>query len=883
MGKDRKWGTTLLEESVGVSLMSVLEKFGQQANSFPDSIAVRSGAQRVAYGELNEQADRVAHALRIAGVKAETLVGVFLDRSANMLSGLLGIWKAGGAYVALDPTLPAQRLSFMLEDCDVRYLITQRALLASLPKHHAQVICVEDVLLDMPVTTSDFLNEPPSPDRLAYVIYTSGSTGKPKGVEICHGGLANVLDALANELSLSPTDIVLAMTTIAFDVSILQLFLPLIRGACTYIVAQECARDGARLIEVMRQSGATLMLGTPTLWNLLLEAGWQGDPNLQICSGGEILPLSLGRTLARMSRVVWNHYGPSEASICASTEQVRTDSKEITIGSPIANVHFHILDPNLQPVPRGNIGEIYISGIGVGRGYIKREDLNETCFLPDPAIPGGRIYKTGDLGRELPNGRFEFLGRVDEQVKIRGFRIELKEIEEAIREYNGVQAVSVQAIDISEGDRRLVAYVQSALTVETQLLKEHLRGKLPSYMIPSEYVAIDALPTTVNGKVDRAALRAIRPKAATETRTILRPRNEMEDGLRSIWEKMLQISPISMRDNFFELGGHSFLAAKMFAEIEKKLGKKIPLSMLIENPTIETLAACIREQETKQEWPGVITIQAAGKRPPLFIAHGLGGSLLLFRDLANMLGPDQPIYGLQLVPGIVDQKDKLSIPELASVYARQIKAIYPSGPYHVAGHSMGGLIAYEIVSQLSQAGEEIGLLALIDCDFRSFSSATESSTSIWEAVKVGLQRSASMIQRASGTNRNELIQRKVFYEKLKLKIALLKHFSKIDRILPNLFEDEVYVALSTEEYDPQPYYGDAVAFIAADQPRTNRNFGSGWSEIIRGRFELLRIAGNHQSIFTPPYIDLLAQELTRRLQLIDESRTQKIRSVLTGS
>lgn len=865
--------------------MSVLESFEQQATFFPGSIAVRLRGQCRTYRQLNEQSEQVANALRNAGVQTETLIGVFLDRSPEMLSGLLGIWKAGGAYLPLDPTLPSQRLAFMLEDCQIRYLLTQRSLQAILPENQAQVLFIEDILQSELPNQRWFTQEPPSSDRLAYVIYTSGSTGRPKGVEICHGGLANVVQALNTELALSSTDTVLAITTTAFDISNLEFFLPLTRGASTYIVEQECARDGARLMQVMEESDATVMLGTPTLWHLLLEAGWQGDPKLQIISGGEVLPLLLGRTLAQMSKAVWNHYGPSETTICASTEKVEADAEKITIGSPLQNVYFYVLDSTLQPVLLGDTGEIYIGGVGVGRGYIKRDDLNETCFLPDPLRPGARIYRTGDLGRELPDGRFEFAGRSDEQVKIRGFRIELKEIEEAIREYDGVHAVSVQAIEISFGDQRLVAYIQGLPAVDIARLKEFLRKRLPSYMVPSEYVEIDALPITPNGKVDRAALKAIRLEPSTASRMILQPRDEMETGLKLIWEKLLKINPISIHDNFFELGGHSFLAAKLFAEIERKLGKKVPLSMLIENPTIETLAQCIRDQESKRVWPGVITIHAEGKRPPLFVAHGLGGSLLIFRALAEKLGPDQPIYGLQMVPDMVDSKDRLSIPELASVYVSKIKAIRPSGPYHIAGHSMGGLIAYEIGSQLSQSGDEIGVLAFFDCDLHpsAIPSSPQPSVSLWETVKAGLHRSLSMFQRASGSDRNELIQRKLFYEKLRLQILMLKYFPQFGKIFPNFFGDEVYVALSTRQYNPQPYPGDAVAFIAADQPRANRNFGLGWSRVVLGSFELLKIAGTHQTIFTAPHVDLLAQELGRRLQLVNEVRAQRSRPALTGS
>lgn len=874
--------------------MSVLERFEQQATSIPDFPAVRDKENYLTYRELNERANRVAAVLRKAGVRPDMLVGLFLNRTIDLISGLLGIWKAGAAYLPLDPDFPSQRLTFMLEDCEAKYLLTEKALSSSLPEHKSQVIYLEDVLQTALPGGNSSSGEMTPPDRLAYVIYTSGSTGKPKGAAICHGGIENNACQVRQQLVLSPADVVLATATVAFDFSCLEFYPTLISGACLYIVERECARDGDRLMEVMQNSGATVVMGTPTLWNLLLETGWKGNPKLKIIAAGEALPLTLGRTLAKMTGAVWNHYGPTETTISVSAEKVEADAEIITIGSPMANIRMHILDTSRQPVPKGEPGEIYIGGICVGRGYIKRDDLNKVCFLPDPfdSAPGARIYKTGDLGRELPDGRIEYLGRKDHQVKIRGYRIELKEIEESIRKYPGVRAVSVQAVEVSSGDQRLVAFIQSGPPVETDRMKEFLRKTLPYYMVPLEYVAIKELPVNANGKVDRQALIALRPTQTDETRTILPPKNATEFALKESWERILKISPISVQDDFFELGGNSFLAARLFTEMQRKLGTKVPLSILVEHPTIESLAQCIRQQESRRKWPGVVTIRTTGDRAPLFLAHGLGGSLLIFHDLVEKLRSDRPVYGLQLSQGMAENKDQLSITKLASIYINQMKAVRPTGPYHLAGHSLGAILAYEVAAQLAQSGEEVGLLALFDWDlYAPFASAplpmitsmSSGTQQFKDSIAFSFHRLVTWLPRLLSAGRRERIYRKYLYEKIRVQYFLLKHFPTFGRLFPSQFGEDLYVAVSTEHYRPKPFPGDALVFMAADQLRPVQDFGSGWKQVVRGNCEILRVPGTHQTIFKSPNVEFLAQELTQRLQAFDRAQTERESPAMTGS
>ena len=494
-----------------------------------------------------------------------------------------------------------------------------------------------------------------SGDSVAYVIYTSGSTGKPKGVSITHGALANTIRGVGGDLALRADDVVLAWSTIAFDVAGLEIFLPLAFGASLYLVETDPVNDGGSRVAQIRSSAATVLFATPTMFRLLLEEGWQGDARMQLIAGGEVLPLSLARTLARLCRVLWNQYGPSETAICATRARIGLDAAKITIGYPLPNVSIHLLDTHLQPVPQGEEGEIYIGGAGVGLGYLNRPDLNQACFLPDPLADGAhtRIYKSGDRAVQLKDGRFDFLGRVDGQVKIRGFRIELGEIESVLGECEGVQAAVVRAIELEDGDRRLVAFVIGEGPSRVSQWKESLSRRLPAYMVPAEFVAVPYFPTTPGGKVDGQALDAMRLHVATSPPA---PEPSTGDGvearLKAIWKKLLKVETIGIHDNFFSLGGHSLLAARMLGQIERWFGYKVPHSVLVENTTIHGLATCLR-QCSAERWPTLVTLQAGTNLPPLFIAHGIRGSLLSFVELAAQLGPEQPVYGLQL-PASID-------------------------------------------------------------------------------------------------------------------------------------------------------------------------------------------------------------------------------------
>jgi amino acid adenylation domain-containing protein len=847
--------------------------FESRVQERPEATAVSFAGRRVTYAGLNESATRIASLLRKAGVRSESLVAIYLDRSPNLIAGLLGVWKAGGAYLPIDPTNPRQRVASTLEDSGAAVVLTEKKLIHSLPATEATLLCVEDLPAEETDNSEDRLSSLPAVPalsaQLAYVIYTSGSTGKPKGAEITHGALQNVIVSVGKDVALKPSDVVLASATVAFDISNEEIFLPLVAGASVHMLESEFVGDGGKLIEVMSRNKLSLILGTPTSWRLMIEAGWQGDHNLQIIVGGEVLPLSLAKTLAGMSRAVWNHYGPTETAISATRERVSVDAKQVTLGRPIENASIYVLDKELLPLPAGEAGEIYIGGAGVGRGYRNRPQLTERVFLHDPfsAVPGARMYKTGDLGRLFPDGRLDFQGRADNQIKLRGFRIELEEIEAAIRGFEGVHAAVVQLVEYGPDDQRLVAYFFAGQQVIVGELREALRQRLPHYMVPSELIPLESLPMTINGKVDRRALDAIR--VAFESRALHEDvpsaSDDFEAKLRRIWQRSLRVRNVGPNDNFFDMGGHSLLATRMLREVEKMTGRKIALSVLIQNPTVAKLARYLGNR-TEIAWPGLVPIRERGNLPPLFIAHGLAGHLLLFRGLAENLSDDQPIYGIQLAAPTSAKLEDLSLEAIAARNVEAICAIDPVGPYYLAGHSLGGLLAFEIASQLLRQGKKIGLLALLDCPLQKLQRTGVAGAERYSSLQDIRQRWRKKFLRLSDDGIVNAVWRKSLYKQLMFRVWMLRHTHKKGSFYPQLFGVDPYIALFAERYEPQPIDAEGALFVAEDESPSG-SAALGWSRLLQGRLTVRKVPGSHRTIFDRPNVPVLASELARSLEI----------------
>jgi amino acid adenylation domain-containing protein/non-ribosomal peptide synthase protein (TIGR01720 family) len=581
----------------------VHQLFEEQVEKTPDAIAVVFENQQLTYRELNDRSNQLAHYLRSLGVGADVLVGICVERSREMLVGLLGILKAGGAYVPVDPEYPTERIAFMLSNSQVSVLLTQEKLIGQLPKIDLHLISLDaDWEIIAQQNQNNIVNQV-STQNLAYIIYTSGSTGQPKGVQISHFSLTNFLYSMKQEVGINAKDILLAVTTICFDIAGLEFYLPLIVGAQVVLLPREQSADGTKLSEKLLQSGATIMQATPATWRLLLGSGWQGNQQLKILCGGEALTHELAVALLERSQCLWNVYGPTETTIWSTISRVEADASIAgvqdsleSIGRPIANTQIYILDQSLQPTPIGVPGELHIGGAGLAKGYLNRPELTNEKFIANPFENSKLLYKTGDLARYLPNGNIEYLGRIDNQVKIRGFRIELGEIEAILSQYPQVQTAVVIAREDIPGDKRLVAYITTEIeaTPTNNELREYLKSKLPEYMVPFTFVILEAFPLTPNGKIDRRALPA--PDFHTQQQDKYQaPRTPVEEILITAWKQILKLNQVGIHDNFFELGGHSLLATQLISRIRNHLQVELPLRSLFGAPTIAELAPIIQQ------------------------------------------------------------------------------------------------------------------------------------------------------------------------------------------------------------------------------------------------------------------------------------------------
>ena len=580
-----------------------------QCDRTPDATAVAcpraddpAQLDTLTYAELDHRANRLAHLLHARGVEPGALVGLCLERSLDMVVAQHAIWKAGAAYVPLDPAFPVDRLAYMVEDAKLAATVTTSDLLDLLPASakalHLDALADELASMDDARPGLDV-----GSDALAYVIYTSGSTGKPKGVELMHDSVSNFMASITEEPGFAANERLLAVTTLSFDISVLELVLPLVNGGTVIVCPREISGDGVRLRELLEAHRPTVMQATPATWRLLVSAGWQGTEGLRVFCGGEALPRDLADELVERCPEVWNLYGPTEATIWSTVERIEAGQDGVSIGRPIASTQCYVLDEALQPLPIGVPGELHIAGRGLARGYINRPDLTAERFVPDPfaSEPGARMYKTGDLVRRLADGKLQFMQRVDQQVKVRGFRIELGEIEACLRKHPGVRDCAVNLHRKGTDDDRLVAYVVAEVGANTapEELKAFLEGDLPYYMIPSLFLNLQALPMTANGKLDRRNLPAP-DYAAAAAQDFVPPETEMEKGLAAIWTEVLGSDRVGNYDNFFDLGGHSLLSMQVISKVGEILEVRIsPRDLMLQN--LGQLAGICEERRQSQD------------------------------------------------------------------------------------------------------------------------------------------------------------------------------------------------------------------------------------------------------------------------------------------
>ena len=566
-----------------------------EAARAPEAVAACFEEGRLTYRELNARANGLARHLERQGVGPNVLVGVLVERSLEMLIAVLAVMKAGGAYVPLDPAYPADRLAFMLKDGRISLLLTQEALRDRLAvPGEVRTICLDRDASLVAREAEGNLTRATAPTDLAYVIYTSGSTGRPKGVQITHRSLVNLLSAFRGIVDAGPRDVLVAVTTLSFDIAGLELFLPLVTGGQVVIAGREVAADPAKLMGLLSDAGATIVQATPATWRMLIEAGWQSAPGLRVLCGGEALPADLAARLRTTGALVWNVYGPTETTIWSTAHRVEEAAAPVPIGRPIANTRTYVLDRAGEPVPIGVPGELYIGGAGVARGYLDRPELTQERFVADrfSTDPAARLYRTGDIVRYRPDGALEFLGRVDHQVKVRGFRIELGEIEAVLAQHPAVVEAVVVAREDRPGDRYLAAYLRSAGPAPTVAeLRAFLKGSLPDYMVPSTFTSLPAFPLTPNGKVDRRRLPEPDDRRAISRAPFLAPRGQIEDAIAAAWRAVLRLDQVGVDDNFFDLGGHSLLLVQVQAKLRTALDRDIAIVEMFQYPTIRSMAA----------------------------------------------------------------------------------------------------------------------------------------------------------------------------------------------------------------------------------------------------------------------------------------------------
>jgi amino acid adenylation domain-containing protein len=855
--------------------------FEAQVARAPARVAVVYEGDSLTYAELNARANQLARHLRSVGVGPDVLVGLCTERSLEMIVGLYGILKAGGAYVPLDPTYPTDRLATIVSDARPAAILTQQHLLGVVPA----VAGVPVFSLDSDVEAlsgyeAGNLRNATQPSNLAYVIYTSGSTGKPKGVGIDQQGIVNRLQWMQEAYPLTAADRVLQKTPFSFDVSVWEFFWPLIEGATLVVAKPGGHQDVAYLAGLIDAEGITTAHFVPPMLDVFLnelEAGSGGSLRQVMCSG-QALPLELQqRFFATWDHVaLHNLYGPTEASVDVTYWPCSKDSALtcVPIGMPIANIQIHILDESFNPVPVGVVGHLYIAGIGLARGYINRPELTAQTFIPNPfsASPGARMYLSGDLARYLPDGTIEYLGRSDHQVKIRGLRIELGEIESTLATLESVRDVVVLARPDERGVARLVAYLvphDGQAVPQAAALRIALLQTLPDYMVPEYFVVLDAMPLTSNGKVDRKALPA--PEMAHDEVGYIAPGTATEKAIAEVWAEVLKVERVGVTDDFFELGGHSLLATQLVSQLRKRSVTDLELRDLFSYPTLGTLAAFVDSSKASDLHPNLVPIRPNGTSNPLFLIHAIGGGVQYAFDLAQHLDADQPVYALT-ASGLADgETPHASMAELATVYLDAIRQVQPSGPYYLAGWSLGGMIAYDIAQRLLTAGKAVHFVGMIDTSSPSMRARLLAEHPIKSDECRALLTWITDVNHVADARLHP-----AFNELMALAgqgdIDAMFAVCKREALVPaHLDPGQVRRTLAlyqasakaADDYQAPPAKAP-VTFFAADRGEGD-DLTLGWSDLLGKHMRVSRIGGSHLSIVQPPYIEKLAREIAGRL------------------
>jgi amino acid adenylation domain-containing protein len=681
-----------------------------RATRSPDKVAVVVGDQKLSYRDLLGRSHQIAARLTEAGAGPGVVVAICVDRSIQLVPALLGVLLSGGAYLPLDPNQPESRSLFMIADAGATVLLTdsihrwQRA-----PSDIEVVDLSRDTTQCSDAMAPAFIPGNCSPQDLAYVIYTSGSTGTPKGVQVEHRSVVNLMMAMPAALRLSDADTFLSVVSYAFDGSVGDMFTTLALGATLVLATDTQTKDPRKLGELVDCCKTTAMSATPTTWSMLIGAGWSGRPGLLAVSGGERLTDRLARELRQRCRAVWNGWGPTEATVFAGGGFVEA-GEPVTVGKPLPGIRIYVMDNRGRLLSCGVPGEIVIAGRGVSRGYVNRPEETAERYHLDPFVDGDRMYRTGDRGRLLADGRLQHLGRYDDQVKVRGFRIEPAEIESALCEHPEVGACAVVARKAPNGEQQLVAYIvgESVCPADAEA-RDWLRRRLPEYMVPSAFVHLSALPTTASGKLDKAAVPAPSPRE-TGGSGAQPPRNDTERRVAALWADLLGVPVTDVNCDFFDIGGHSLLAARLLSDVQRAFGVAVSLAAFVDSGrTVAGLAELVGAESPSR------TEEVTSGPPVHFIFADLASAMSL-RHFTAQWGAVQPVHAL--VPeqpgGRFD--GSVTIEQLASQAVSTIRDRQPDGPLVLVGHSIGGLVAYEVARQAVDAGQQVDWLGILDTE-----------------------------------------------------------------------------------------------------------------------------------------------------------------------
>ncbi len=877
-----QWNNTSLDNQMGKTFTSFIN---ETANKHPQKVAVSCSKKQLSYLELEAQSNQLANYLLQNGVKKGDIIGICVDRSVEMLVSLLGIVKSGGVYLPLDPLYPKERIEMMVNDASCKYFLVSGHLKGNYITQ-APFLLLEEVMAQL----NDFSEQSPEiglkGNDLVYVIYTSGSTGTPKGVKISHHNLLNFLLSMQISPGISSRDKLLAVTTISFDIAGLELFLPLIAGAEVVITENEEARDGRILLDLIEREKITMMQATPATWKMMINSSWKKHFPLKVLCGGEALPQDLAKELLSRSNALWNMYGPTETTVWSLMKKITTPDLPITIGKPIHNTQVYILDENCHLLSPGNVGEIWIGGQGVAKGYLNRSELTNEKFITNDfeASKSDLLYRTGDLGKFLPNGEVMCLGRLDNQVKIRGFRIELGEIENSINQLPEISDVVVIAREDHPGDLNLVAYViekngnysvpnlsgnlsvengenfhQVAKSIDKQKIikwKDFLYKSLPDYMVPGVWVSMIDFPKTSNNKINRKAFPPPTQSGMIRRTSQNQTLSENEKLVSKIWCKLLRLDVIAKEDNFFELGGHSLMAVEVMAELENETHLNLPLNTLFQNPTLSEFAAVLDKGEKSQQgWNSLVAIKPEGNKIPLYIIHGAGANVSPFYKLASVLDVDQPVYGLQ-AKGLngIDEPFH-TIKEMAAHYIEEIIRQNPNGPYYLAGQSFGAYVAFEMAKQMKAGNLKVQKVLLLDVSaYQSDKVLTDWQNRKRSVVYEIQKRLVDVKLLFTAFNTFKDLKSKSFYRKKRKfqKLVGLEKGGNDIGLFHRIEEIRKINHNAMDEYILTPYSGEIILFKSSIQTfyEPDSVFYS-WNKYADS-VKVVEVEGDHNSIFEEP-------------------------------